>query len=195
MKNVLIIGSVLVFTATTAFSQEVISLNEPISFTGHKVSREQKEENRAVRREKAATTPNYTTEQHFQTDFPNATGISWRKAGFEEAIFTLEGKEMKAFYDYNHDLIGTTTTVDYNTLPIAARKYIEKHFSDYTPQQVILFDDNEYNTSDMILYGNAFDDADNYFIELSNNNKTIVLQSNMEGMVTYFKDISYSNVK
>ena len=195
MKNVLIIGSVLVFTATTAFSQEVISLNEPMSFTGHKVSREQREENRAIRREKATTTPNYTTDQHFQTDFPNATSVSWRRAGFEEATFTLDGKEMKAFYDYNHDLIGTTTTVDYNTLPIAARKYIEKHFSDYTPQQVIMFDDNEYNTSDMVLYGNAFDDADNYFIELSNNNKTIVLQSNMEGMVTYFKDISYSNVK
>jgi hypothetical protein len=195
MKNVFIIGSMLVFTATTAFSQEVISLNEPISFAGHKVSREQREENRAVRREKAATTPNYTTDQHFQLDFPNATNVSWKRAGYEEAIFTLGNKEMKAFYDYDHDLIGTTTTVDYNTLPLAARKYIQKHFSDYTPQQVILFDDNEYNESDMVLYGNPFDDADNYFIELSNNNKTIVLQSNPEGMVTYYKDISYSNVK
>ena len=195
MKNVLFIGSMLVLTATTAFSQEVISLNEPISFAGHKVSREQKEENRIVRREKAATTPNYTTDQHFQLDFPNATNVSWKRSGFEEAIFTLDNKEMKAFYDYNHDLIGTTTTVDYNTLPLAARKYIEKHCSDYTPQRVILFSDNEYNESDMVLYGNPFDDADNYFIELSNNNKTIVLQSNLEGLVTFFKDISYSNVK
>jgi hypothetical protein len=195
MKNVLIIGSVLVLTATTTFSQEVISLNEPISFPGHRVSREQREENRTIRREKAATTPNYTTDQHFQYDFPNATHVSWKRAGFEEATFTLDNKEMKAFYDYNHDLIGTTTPVDYNTLPIAARKYIEKHYSDYAPQQIILFDDNEYNTSDMVLYGNPFNDADNYFIEISNNNKTIVLQSNMEGMLTYFKDISYSNVK
>lgn len=195
MKNVFIIGSMLVFTATTAFSQEVISLNEPISLAGHKVSREQREENRAIRRDKAAATPNYTTDQHFQFDFPNATHVSWKRAGYEEAIFTLGNKEMKAFYDYDHDLIGTTTTVEYNTLPLAARKYIQKHYSDYTPQQVILFDDNEYNESDMVLYGNPFDDADNYFIELSNNNKTIVLQSNLEGMVTYFKDISYSNVK
>ncbi len=29
----------------------------------------------------------------------------------------------------------------------------------------------------------------------SNNNKTIVLQVNMEGLVTYFKDLTYSNVK
>jgi hypothetical protein len=195
MKHVLIIGSVLVFTATTAFSQELISLNEPISFAGHKVSKEQREENRAIRREKNATTPNYTTDQHFQIDFPNATNVSWKKNGYEEALFTIEGKEMKAFYDYDNELIGTTTSVDYNTIPQAARKYIEKHFSGYTPQQVIMFDDNEYNDSDMILYGNPFADEDSYFIELSNNNKTIVLQSNMEGLVSFFKDISYSNVK
>lgn len=120
MKNVLIIGSVLVFTASTAFSQELISLNEPISFASHKVNREQREENRFIKREKAATTPNYTTDQHFQTDFPNATNVSWKKAGFEEASFTLNGKEMKAFYDYENELVGTTTPVDYNTLPKAA---------------------------------------------------------------------------
>jgi hypothetical protein len=80
-------------------------------------------------------------------------------------------------------------------MPDNARKCIEKHYSDYTTQSVILFDDNEYNSSDMILYGNAFEDADNYFVELSNNNRKIVLQVNMEGLVTFFKDISYSNVK
>lgn len=195
MKHVLIIGSLLVLTATSASSQELLSLNEPISFAGHKVSKEQREENRAIRREKAVTTPNYTTEQQFETDFPNATNVNWKRAGFEEASFTLEGKEMKAFYDYDHALIGTTTPAHYNTLPLAARTYIEKHFNGYTPQQIILFTDNEYNETNMVLYGNAFEDADMYFVELTNNNKTIVVQSNTEGLVSFFKDISYSNVK
>jgi hypothetical protein len=195
MKHAIVFGSMLILSATTAFSQEVVSLNEPIHFASHKLNKSQREEYRSIRREKAATTPNYTTEQHFETDFPNATSVSWRRAGFEEAQFTLNGKELKAFYDYNHDLIGTTTAVDYSVIPEAARKYIEKHYSDYTTQQVILFNDNEYNDSDMVLYGNAFDDADNYFVELSNNNKTIVLQVNMEGLVTFFRDLSYSNVK
>jgi hypothetical protein len=196
MKHAIVFGSLLIFTATTAFSQEVLSLNEPIQFASHKAGREQREENRAIRRDKAATTPNYTTEQHFQTDFPNAANVSWKRAGFEEALFTSDGKEMKAFYDYDHTLIGTTTPVNYIDLPAIARKYIEKHYSDYTPQSVILFNDNDYNQSDMVLYGNAFEDADNYFIELSNNNnKIIVLQVNMEGLVTFFRDLSYSNVK
>jgi hypothetical protein len=80
-------------------------------------------------------------------------------------------------------------------MPDNARKYIAKHYSDYTTGSVILFDDNEYNSSDMILYGNAFEDADNYFVELSNNNRKIVLQVNMEGLVTFFKELPYSNVK
>jgi hypothetical protein len=195
MKNVIIIGSILLFTATTAFSQEILALNDPIFPPTHKVNKEQREENRAIRKEKAATTPNYTTEQHFLTDFSGATNVQWKRIGYEEASFMLNGKDMKAFYDYDHELIGTTSPASYADLPANAQKEIEKRYRNYTPQSVILFDDNEYNSSDMMLYGNAFADADNYFVELSHNDKTIVLQVNMEGLVTYFKDISYSNVK
>jgi len=45
------------------------------------------------------------------------------------------------------------------------------------------------------LYGNPFEDADNYFAELSNNNKTIVLQISMDGLVSFFEDLTYRNVK
>jgi len=195
MKNVIIIGSILLFSATTAFSQEILALNDPIFPPTHKVNKEQREENRAIRKEKAATTPNYTTEQHFLTDFSGATNVQWKRIGYEEASFMLNGKDMKAFYDYDHELIGTTSPASYADLPANAQKEIEKRYRNYTPHSVILFDDNEYNSSDMMLYGNAFADADNYFVELSHNDKTIVLQVNMEGLVTYFKDISYSNVK
>lgn len=195
MKNVIIIGSMLLFTATTAFSQEILALNEPVFPPSHKLNKEQREENRVIRREKAATTPNYTTEQHFLTDFPNATNVQWKRIGYEEASFTLNGKDIKAFYDYNHELIGTTAPASYADLPANAQKEIEKRHRNYTPQSVILFDDNEYNPSDMMLYGNVFEDADNYFVELSNNDKTILVKVNMEGLVSFFKDISYSNVK
>jgi hypothetical protein len=195
MKNVIIIGSLLVFTATTAFAQDEMAYNEPASSILHKTSKAQREENRLIRREKIATTPNYTTEEHFMSDFPNATDVNWKREGFEEASFTWNGKEMKAFYDYDNTLIGTTTPASYTDLPTNAQKQIEKYYKDYTPQSAILFDDNEFNNTDMMLYGNAFEDEDNYFVEMTNNNKTIVLQVNMEGLVSYFKDISYSNVK
>jgi hypothetical protein len=195
MKHVFIIGGMLLFTATTAFSQDEQAFYDASNSNSHKITRLQREVNRAIRREKASTEPNYTTEQNFEIQFPDAANVTWKRNGFEEASFTRNGKEMKAFYDYNHELIGTTTPVNYLDMPAIARKFIEKHYRDYTTQSVILFDDNEYNPSDMVLYGNTFADADNYFIELSNNNKTIVLEVNMEGLVTFFKDLSYSNVK
>jgi hypothetical protein len=195
MKQVIVIGSMLLFTATIAFSQDELVFNDARNSTTHKVSKAQREENRAIKREKALTEPNYTTEQNFEEQFRDATNVTWKINGFEEASFTLNGKDMKAFYDYEHQLIGTTTPVNYFDMPAVARKYVEKHYSDYTTQSVILYDDNEYNQTDIVLYGNAFQDADNYFIELANNNKRIVLEVNMEGLVTFFKDLSYSNVK
>lgn len=195
MKNVLIIGSLLVFTATTAFAQDEMVYNEPAGFILHKTTKAQREENRLIRREKAASSPSYMTAQHFMIDFPNATNVTWKRFDFEEASFTLNGKEMKAFYDPDNVLIGTTTPANYSDLPANAQKEIEKYYKDYTPKSVMLFDDNEFNDTDMILYGNAFEDEDNYFVEMTNNNKTVVLQVNMEGLVSYFKDISYSNVK
>jgi hypothetical protein len=195
MKHVFIFGSMLLFTVTTAFSQDELAFYNASNSTSHKITKSQREENRAIKREKALTEPTYMAEQNFETEFPDATNVTWKKIGIEEASFTLNGKEMKAFYDYNNELIGTTTPVSYSAIPAIARNYIEKHLSDYTTQSVILYDDNEYNQSDMVLYGNAFADADNYFVELSNNNKRIVLEVNMEGLVTFFKDLSYSNVK
>ena len=195
MKQVIIISSMLLFTGTIAFSQDELAFTDVRNSTTHKISKAQREENKAMRREKASTEPTYSTEQNFESQFQNAANVTWKINGFEEASFTLDGKDMKAFYDYDHQLIGTTTPVNYFDLPAVARKYVEKHYSDYTTQSVILYDDNEFNQTDMVLYGNAFEDADNYFLELSNNNKTIVLQVSMEGLVTFFKDLSYSNVK
>jgi hypothetical protein len=195
MKNVFVIGSLLVFTATAAFAQDEMAFNEPAKFILHKTSKAQREENRLIRREKIATSPSFMTEQHFLIDFPKATHVSWKRDGFEEASFTWNGKEMKAFYDLNDVLIGTTTPANYSELPAAAQKEIEKYYKDYTPQSVILFDDNEFNDTNMMLYGNSFEDEDNYFVEMTNNNKTIVLLVNRQGLVSYFQDISYSNVK
>lgn len=195
MKNVFIIGSLLVFTATTVFAQDELAYNEPAGFILNKTSKAQREENRLIKREKTAHTPAYMTAQHFMMDFPQATDVSWTRGNFEEAAFMLNGKEMKAFYDLNDELIGTTTPASYSELPANAQKEIEKYYKGYTPALAILFDDNELNDTNMVLYGNSFEDEDNYFVEMKNTDKTIVLQVNMEGSVSFFKDISYSNVK
>jgi hypothetical protein len=189
MKNMIFIGSIILFTGTTAFAQSELAYNQPNDLNIHKGSKTYKGENK-VKKEKTYNIPSYSTEQQFMVDFPKVTDVSWNTKGYEEASFILNGKSMKAFYDYDSKLIGTTTAASYDDLPQAAKKYIQKHFKDYTPQSVIMFDDNEFNSTEMLLYGDPFEGEDNYFVELSNNNKIIVLQIGMDGLVSFFKDIS-----
>ena len=194
MKNGIIIGSMLLFTGTTAFSQSEVALSLPHEIIFHTAKSSQAEA-REMKKEKSFVGPSYSTEQQFLGDFPGATDVTWRRDGYEQVNFLFNGKRTNAFYDYNSALIGTTTDATYDDLPADARKFIEKHFSGYTTKQVIEFDDNEYNDSDLELYGNPFEDADNYFAELSNNNKTIVLQISKDGFVSFFEDLTYRNVK
>jgi hypothetical protein len=49
-----------------------------------------------------------------------------------------------------------------------------------------MFDDNEYNESDMLLYGQLFEDEDSYFVEVQKDDKRIILQVSMDGQVSYF---------
>jgi hypothetical protein len=43
--------------------------------------------------------------------------------------------------------------------------------------------------TDMWLYDRAFNDADNYFIELSKLDKNFVLEVDMRGNVSFYRDL------
>jgi len=67
--------------------------------------------------------------------------------------------------------------------------HIKKNYSGYTPGKVILFDDNEYNDTDMELFSTVFDDEDNYFVSMENDKETIILKVKMNGNVSFFKTL------
>jgi len=128
----------------------------------------------------------------FRIDFGNISDVSWeRDHSMDIASFSKNGKQMKAFYDESSDLVGTTTPKTFAELPKYAQKQIKKYYKNYSIDKVIYFKDNESNDTDMLLYGVQFEDADNYFVELSNKNKNqnIVLQVNPDGQVFFFKDL------
>ena len=130
----------------------------------------------------------YQTRAAFTRDFGIVPGTSWtRGTYFDEAAFTKEGKTMKAFYDADGSLVGTTEVVSFTDLPSKAQDYINRHYSGFTRGEVLLFDDNEVNETDMILYGTRFDDEDNYFVSLQKDNQTRILQVGLDGGVTLFK--------
>jgi hypothetical protein len=124
---------------------------------------------------------------HFSQDFANVSNPSWRRTSyFDEASFVQEGKPMTAYYDNDAELVGTTSPADFSTLPMSAQNNIKKHYKGYSIDKVVLFDDNEFNVSDMVLYGGIISDEDNYFVELSKGQKAIVLEVTMDGDVSYF---------
>jgi hypothetical protein len=86
-------------------------------------------------------------------------------------------------------LIGTTTKVSFADLPRTAQDEINKRFGEYEVKEVIMFDDNEFNETDMVFYGSSFEDADNYFVQLEKTDKNIVIKVTPEGVVSYFTQI------
>ena len=148
--------------------------------------KELKKEARAVRK----TEVGERTLSQFSIDFPGAKKLASGVTGNMSVIaFVQNGVEYKAYYDIDNKLVGTTTNKLTSDLPATALKSIKKNYPGYTITHVILFDDNDANDSDMLLYGRQFEDADNYFPELQRDGKSIVLQVRTNGQVYFFKNL------
>jgi len=155
-----------------------------------KEARKEKKEMRIERRSTRNAEVSYMTEQQFAVDFPAATDIGYeRSKWFDEVNFTMNGMRQKAFYDVNGELVGTTNKELFSNLPLSAQRDIRKGYSDYQVKEVIMFHDNEENDSDMIIFGEAFEDADNYFVSLEKGSKEIVLKVSPEGIVSYYTQV------
>lgn len=127
-------------------------------------------------------------QNHFYRDFDKKEATWKRTAYFDEADFIQDGKPMTAYYDDEAELVGTTSPADFSDLSMNAQNSIRKQYKDYKVKSVLLFDDNEINPLDMVIYGSVFSDEDNYFVELSKGTRTVVLKVNMEGAVSFFTE-------
>lgn len=130
------------------------------------------------------------TRDQFATDFGNVGAVKWKRSNYyDEASFIKNGVETTAFYDNNSQLVGTTMYKKITDLPAKAQKVINDKYKAYTKGSVLYFEDNDNNDTDMVLYDRQFDDADNYFVEVSKDGKNGVLQVTDSGTVSYFADI------
>ena len=194
MKN-LILLIVAVFAITTlgnaqvdpsAIKKDIKSINKEESA----LKKEKKAERKELRKLIGAEV-SIQAKQQFQVDFPNATNAKWKRANvFDEVSYTNDGKSWKSFYDNEAKLVGTTSIITFAELPAKGQKYIKEKYKDYSIGTVVFFDDNEFNETDMLLYGLQFDDEDSYFVELTKDTKKIVVQVKKSGEVIFFKELS-----
>lgn len=154
-----------------------------------------KSETKAERKEVRKEDRNLVSDRSinaFIDDFGDIKNVAWEKGPqFDEALYTKNGVQHRAFYDDNAQLVGTTTDETFADLPKDAQKEIKKQYSDYHVDKVVFFKDNEANDMNMTLYNTQFEDADNYFVEMSKPDKNIVIQVNSEGDIFFFEELPH----
>lgn len=186
MKRLAVLSMTFLFAVTIVLSQTQKADKEKTKET----KKEAKADRVALKKLEGANVSTIA-KGNFSSDFKDAKNVEWKRIDtFDKASFTnKDGQKMSAFYDIDGNLVGTTQFKTFADVPEKGQKEIQKMYKDYTVGQVVFYDDNEANSTDMILYRVQFDDADNYFVELSKGTKKIVLQVNTEGVVYFFKQL------
>jgi hypothetical protein len=101
--------------------------------------------------------------------------IQWERTDyFDNTTFIKDGLNKTAYCVSDSKLVGITSHKKYAALPAEAQKSIDIDYPGCDKREVIFFDDNELNETDMIVFGNQFEDADNYFVDLKTDNRQIV---------------------
>jgi len=169
--------------ASIAISTEIISdqLTQPVT-TNHVNG------NKKSQKSLKLYEPTVQTRAMFAEDFDNVPVAEWKQVdNFDEACFTQNGKRYSAFYDADNNLVATTSGATFEDLPMRAQDYIDTKYAGFVVDQVIYYDDNEFNETDMVLFSQPFQDEDSYFAELSNGTQRVVLHVYLNGDVSLFK--------
>ncbi len=133
---------------------------------------------------------NQNSIDNFYSTIGNASNVVWTRGDyFDAATYTQRGKEKIAYFDFNGELVGTTTTIKVTQLSSALQKSIKKTYSDCTIGQITFFRDGDQDATDSDLFGNPFESPNHYFIELSKNTDKFIVQGESNGNVTFFKQL------
>ena len=188
MKKIFLSLSILLTAGTITFAHTNTDHNERKE---ERLARKEiRKEYHKLRRAENRNEVSDVTRNQFAIDFPGAKNARFAKTKeFAEVLFINGKKKLKAYYDYDNELVGTTEKKAFADLPENAQKEILKKYSGYNIDQVFKFDDNKVNDTDMILYGTTFNDADNYFVELKKDSKDIILKVDLAGYVSVLKDM------
>ncbi|MEO9004954.1 MAG: hypothetical protein ABI288_09465 [Ginsengibacter sp.] len=191
-KLFLLIAASFMVAATVNAQTTAASLRREIKLDKKDGKKMEKKEERKALRKLEGSEVSYQSKQAFEGDFNHITPISSKRLdNFDEFTFTnKKGITKSAYYDGDSKLVGTVEDKTFADLPVKGREYISKHFSDYTPGDVIFYDDNEFNETDMIIYGLQFADQDSYFVELKKPGEKIVLQILKDGDVIFFTQLT-----
>ncbi len=195
----MILSMAFFFSIALAFGQNEKKVKELIKETKKEIKEgtgDVKTEKKDLKAEKKelrrleGTNVSSMAKDNFYADFGNVPDVKWKRVDFyDEATFMKDGKEMKAFYDFDSQLVGTTKSVTFADLPKNAQTEITKEYADYDIGPIFFFDNNEANEGLVLLYGIESESQDNYFVELIKGAKKVVLQVLDSGEVFFHENL------
>jgi hypothetical protein len=184
MKKLFLVAGALMVTSTLTFAHNKNGLIE-----ARKGNLEENDYRKEIIIEQRIGNPSEVsgiTKSQFTNDFPDATNVHFESTrDFDKISFMQGAKEITAYYDYQSQLLGTTEKKAFTDLPSNAQNEILEKYSGYAIADVVEFNDNQSNNSEMVLYGNSYDDGDNYFVELKANSKAILVKVDLAGGVQF----------
>lgn len=192
MKKLTVLSVTLLFIGFSFQSQAQVQQKETIKETKKEVKAEKKElrTERIALRKLEGNKVSEVAKNSFNVDFGAANNAQWKRVDtYDEVAFTIDGKAVKAYYDEDGSLVGTTTSKTFAQLPAYGQKEINTKYKGYTVGPIIYYDDNENNATDMILYGLQFEHTDCYFVELSKGQDKFVVQVGPVGYIQMFKKL------
>ena len=202
MKKLMVLSMAFLFSISLVFGQtkekvKVLieaeqKIEEEIKETKKDLKEEEKEL-KVVKKEMKmleGSNVNKGVKDAFYDDFGNITDVVWEKSDlYDVATFTKDGNLTKAYYNFESQLIGTTSYVLFTYLPEIGQKRIKEKYADYEIGKVIFYDDNESVDIDFFIFESQFKHEDNFFVELTKESSHIILKVGTEGDVHFFKNI------
>ena len=187
MKKIAILSITGLFILAAAFAQPQSPDNE----TAPKEIKKEIKAKRIGHPKLEGKDVSYESKEAFDIDFPKATDVEWERSQiFDEASFNnKDGLKLKAYYDADGKLVGTTQYVTFASIPSKGQEEIKKQYSDYNIGKVVYFKDNEANETDMVLWESPFDGANNYFVELTSGTNNIIVKVDPYGAISFFKQL------
>ncbi len=114
----------------------------------------------------------------FHAEFGAQANIQWSTTeDFDVASFDLDGQSTKAYFTKDGMLEGRIFSKKWNDLPFQAQVNIIQRYKDYDVENVF------------VHYGKSLNDFGNYFVGLSKDNKTIIIQANDKGDISLYKKL------
>jgi hypothetical protein len=184
-KLLLIAAAVFVFAATTDAQTSASSLKGGTK----KVVTVNKKENLEKLKPLQGTVVNPAAKNAFTEIYGNIPAVWKRTTNYDQVTFTSGDEEKISYYDADAKLVGTIIQKKFEDLPDDAQVAINKKYPGYKKEAVAFYDDNELNTTDIVVFNKQFEDEDCYYVKLKKDNDEILVKVKQSGEVYFFKKI------